>query len=388
MDQMIRHSKILDFAIMSIFRRRLKNLSIVIVFTLLTAILSSILFFTHSFKMEAVGLLADAPELIVQRVSGGRHALIAEDYMEVIRGFYGVSDVIPRYWGYYFDRATDSNYTVMGINRAVSGLGLLRGRLPSQEGECALGSGVAEVKHLDIGKRLYLLDSRRRVRSYRVVGIFDTLSRLLTNDLILLTEDDIKELFDIPSGMATDIVVAVNNELEVPYIAGKIKTTLPDTRPIMRSEILQTYETLFGWRSGMMLSMFLSSLVAFSILAWDKATGLSAEERREIGILKAVGWETSDILELKFWEGLVISLTSFLTGTIIGYVHVFFLGAPLLSPVLKGWSVLFPSFDLIPYINPYQIITLFFLIVIPYIAVTIIPSWRAAIMDPDEVIRG
>jgi ABC-type lipoprotein release transport system permease subunit len=384
---MIRHLRILDYAITSLLRRRFKNLSLILVFTLLISILSSILFFTHSFKMEAMTLLADAPELIVQRVSAGRHALIAGDYIEVIRGFYGVSDVIPRYWGYYFDRATDSNYTIMGINRAVKDLRLLKGRFPSGTGECAIGGGVAELKHLDIGRRLYLLDSKRKVRSYRVVGIFDAGSRLIANDLILLTKDDIKGLFDIPSDKATDIVVGVNNELEVPYIASKIKTALPDTRPIMRSELLQTYETLFSWRSGMMLSMFISALIAFFILAWDKATGLSAEEKKEIGILKAIGWETSDILELKFWEGVVISLTSFLTGTIIGYVHVFFLGASFLSPVIKGWSVLFPSFNLIPYINPYQIITLFTLTVIPYMASTIIPSWRTAITDPDEVMR-
>jgi ABC-type lipoprotein release transport system permease subunit len=36
------------------------------------------------------------------------------------------------------------------------------------------------------------------------------------------------------------------------------------------------------------------------------------EEKREIGILKAIGWETSDIIRMKFWEGLVVSLSSFL----------------------------------------------------------------------------
>ena len=48
------------------------------------------------------------------------------------------------------------------------------------------------------------------------------------------------------------------------------------------------------------------------MVAWDKATEPQPEERREIGVLKAVGWETSDVLAMKFWEGSSISLTAFL----------------------------------------------------------------------------
>jgi ABC-type lipoprotein release transport system permease subunit len=134
--------------------------------------------------------------------------------------------------------------------------------------------------------------------------------------------------------------------------------------------------------------MFFGALAAFCILAWDKATGLSAEERQEIGILKAIGWETSNILELKFWEGMVISLTSYLTGIILAYLHIFYFGGSFIAPALKGWSVIFPPFKLMPYVDMQQIFILFFLTVMPYVASTIIPSWKAAVTDPDVVMRG
>ena len=67
--------------------------------------------------------------------------------------------------------------------------------------------------------------------------------------------------------------------------------------------------------AGMMIVILLGLLLAFIIFAWDKASGLSVEERKEIGILKAIGWETSDVILMKFWEGMVVSLSSFLTGT-------------------------------------------------------------------------
>jgi ABC-type lipoprotein release transport system permease subunit len=56
--------------------------------------------------------------------------------------------------------------------------------------------------------------------------------------------------------------------------------------------------------------------------------------------------------------------------------------------VLKGWSTLYPRFRLLPEIDPYQVATLFFLTVVPYTVSTVIPSWRAATIDPDAVMRS
>lgn len=137
-----------------------------------------------------------------------------------------------------------------------------------------------------------------------------------------------------------------------------------------------------------MLSVFSAALIAFCIMAWDKATGISADEKQEIGILKAIGWDTSEVLALKFWEGIVIALTSYLLGSIAGYLHIYVFNAFLLSPVIKGWSVVFPDFRLIPFLDPYLFFTLGFLTIAPYVACTVIPSWKAAITDPDTIMRG
>jgi ABC-type lipoprotein release transport system permease subunit len=91
---------------------------------------------------------------------------------------------------------------------------------------------------------------------------------------------------------------------------------------------------------------------------------------------------------LKFWEGVVISLSAFLMGVIMAYCHVFFFSAPLFEHALKGWAVLYPRFRLVPAIDPYQIAILFSLTVIPYTTATIIPSWRAATVDPDTAMRS
>jgi ABC-type lipoprotein release transport system permease subunit len=91
---------------------------------------------------------------------------------------------------------------------------------------------------------------------------------------------------------------------------------------------------------------------------------------------------------MKFWEGVAISLTSFFVGTLLAYLHVFFSSSVLFEPVLKGWAILYPKFKLTPFVNPFQIAVLFFLTVVPYTVATIVPSWRAATVDPDTVMRG
>jgi len=385
----MRRFKILEYALSSLGRRKGKNLAIIAVYAFTISVLASILLLSHALRVEASAILADAPDVVVQRVSAGRHDLISTDVIDPVRQIPGVGEVRPRYWGYYFDGITGANYTVLGIDdRRTVELEMVHGALPAAPGECAVGVGVAEVREVGIGDELVLVDSRGVGVIFEVVGAFRSESNLLTNDLVVMSNADVIEFFGLPEGRATDLSVEVFNPNEVQTVATKIKVLYPDTRPITRSEIIRTYDAVFHWRSGMVLTVFFSALIAFCILAWDKATGISAEEKREIGILKAIGWSTSDVLELKFWEGAAISVTSFLLGLIAAFVHVFLLDAPLLAAVVKGWSVLFPQFRVTPSLNLYQIFVMGFLTVVPYIASTVIPSWTAAITDPEEVMRA
>ena len=92
-------------------------------------------------------------------------------------------------------------------------------------------------------------------------------------------------------------------------------------------------------------------------------------------------------MAMKFWEGALLSLAAFVLGYVAAYVHVFHFSSALFAPVLKGWAVLYPNFELVPVIDGFQVATLFFFTVFPYAAATLVPVWRAAIGDPDAVMR-
>jgi lipoprotein-releasing system permease protein len=384
----MRHLKILEYALASLLRRPGKTFAILVVYTLMIVVLASVLLLTQALKTEATAMLAGGPQLVVQKTMAGRHELIAVDEVGQLAGIPGVKSVKPRVWGYYYDALTGTNYTLQGIDASATELRLLDGRLPREDGECAIGSGVAESRRVALQDDLILIDYDNLGRVFTVTGVFASASDLLTQDLVVMPEGPLRQFFGMPESLATDLAVEVYNPSEINTIAGKIKRALPDSRPITQSELLRTYHAVFDWRGGMMLALFSSALMAFCILAWDKATGLSAGERREIGILKAVGWDTGDVLLLKLWEGLALSLLAFLAGCLIAFLMVFFWGAPLLGGILRGWSVLFPALRPTPFVDFYQLGTLAFLTIVPYVASTVIPAWRAAVTDPDEVMRA
>lgn len=371
-----RQRNILDLTLSSLLRRKRKNAALFAAYTLVVFLLASVMFMSHALKREAAAVLAGAPEMIVQKISAGRHDLIAADAAAKLGELPGVQEARPRLWGYYYDPVTGANFTLVASGEA--GLG---------PGRIAVGEGVARMRLASIGDSIEFKTHDGSLLELEVAEILSRGSALVSSDLVLVTEADFRRLFGTPAGLATDIVLRVRNARELPTIALKAAEIYPDTRQVLRDDLLRTYQAVFDWRGGLLVIILGGGLLAFAIFSWDKATGLSAEARREIGILKAVGWETSDVILMKSWEGMAVSLTAFLGGVLLAYIHVFLTSGVLFEPVLKGWAVLYPSFRLVPDIDLSQLAALFFLTVLPYTVATVIPTWRAATVDPDQVMR-
>ncbi len=371
-----RHRYFLDFTLSSLLRRKWKNISLIAVYSSIVFMITSVLFFAGAIRREAEAVLQDTPEMVIQKLMAGRHDLIPLNYIEKIKEIRGVRDVKARLWGYYYHQAAGSNYTVMVTDD-----------MALKDDEVVIGHGVLRTWGTVREKQLYIKGYDANLLILKIKSILNADTDLFSSDLILTTASTFRRIFGVPAGFATDLTAKIRNLNETQTIAEKVVSILPDTRPVLREEILRTYMSLFDWRSGYVLVLLSGAVLAFFIFAWDKATGLSGNEISEIGILKALGWDTADILLLKFWEGLVICLTAFFIGVIGAYVHVFFTDAPLFEHALKGWAVLYPLFRLKPEINLYQLAVVFALTVFPYVLITIVPAWRIAITDPDAVMR-
>lgn len=388
-----------NFAVRGLLRQKTKNVSIGCLFALIVFLFSGIDFVSNSVYQETLKALQYQPAIVVQNVKGGRQVPLDLSAADEIARIFGVRGVRGRVWGYYFDPYTGANYTVVGdpgdlienwelaleTNDHDSGdqeLGTL------EAGEALVGKGVLKVRHLSSGGTLNFQDYAGKPVSFKVKAVFTSTVSLWTYDMIVLTEQDARKLFGLEAGTVWDLAVEVPNEFEVPKVGEKIISRVSGSRVIATNQLKRTYGSSYGFRSGVLLCTSVMCLLAFLILAYDRVARLSQEERREIAILKAVGWQTRDVIRLNMLQSLILSLTGFLVGSILSYYHVFFVGAPLLRIVFSGWSVLYPPYPLPPYLDLSKLFGLMFLTVVPYMAVGIIPVWRASVTDPEEVFRA
>ncbi|GKY89549.1 ABC transporter permease [Sinisalibacter aestuarii] len=374
-----RQRALADFTLAALARRRVKNIGLVAIYALVVFVVASAMFFSTALKREAGLVLADAPELIVQELRMGRHEMIGADAIGALAGIRGVTRVTGRLWGYFYDSVNGANYTMMVPDDPA---------LAPGPGEAVIGEGIPRARGLAWDTApLFLSRHSGDLQKFEVTGRLPTGSALVSSDLILLDEADFRAFFDLPEGIYTDIAVSIRNSREIDTIVTKAERLMPSARFVTRDDISRTYEKIFSWREGVMVALAGAALLAFAIFAAEKASGLSAEEAREIGILKAIGWNSSDVIAMKLWEGGLVSAGAFLLGTVTAYLHVFLFSAALFAPMLKGWAVIYPDFALAPQIDALQLTTLFLLTTLPYIAATLVPIWRAASADPDQIMR-
>ena len=385
---------LIEYAVNAILRQKYKSIFITIVFTLLTFLLTSIFFITNSIRYELDSTVEALPEIVVQKIKAGRHYDIDVDSIDKILSIAGVSDAVARVWGYYYFENAGVNFSIVGVDsfeeqykNSLSSI-VEKFDLEGKNSSMIIGVGVKTTMNSNYYKDYFnFIKPDGTLIKVDIGGVFDADTQLESNDMIVMNKTLVREVFDISQNKATDIVVKVANQEEVPTIASKIKLMYPDTRIITKQDLKVSYQNIFDYKSGIFLALFIISLFTFFIIIYDKSSGLSSEEKREIGILKAIGWRVDDVLKEKFYESFIISFFSYTLGVTLAMAYVYILQAPVLQNIFVGYSQLKTSFEL-PFIFDFQTLFLVFFLSVPiYIAATIIPSWKVATLEADEVIR-
>lgn len=387
---------LIEYAINSLLRQKGKNIFILIIFTLLIALITSIFFISNSIKHELNLTIDKLPAITIQKLQAGKVVDIESSRADEIITIAGVEDVTSRVWGYYYFENAGVNFSIMGIDNYESQYTNSLTKIVNDTTKTDIldkdfmlvGTGVKKIlKENYYNDYFNFITNDGSFKKIKIGGVFNSDIQLQSNDMIIVSKELAYEILGVEEDKSTDIVVKVSNPQELETIVNKIKLLYPDCRVITNEDFKLSYQNIFDYKSGLFLALFIISLFTFFIIIYDKTSGLTSSEKTEIGILKALGWKVDDILKEKFYESFIISFVAYILGVTIAFCFVYFLNAPLLRDIFEGYSQLKTTFNL-PFVVDFQILTLVFFITIPiYIAATIIPSWKTATLDADEVIR-
>lgn len=262
-------------------------------------------------------------------------------------------------------------------------LNLAAGRyLGLNPGEAAIGAKLASDLGVHVGDRVSLLSAEGTAGSVTIAGIFDTGFGTVDGSTIFVPMRDAQSLLQIGNAI-TGFGAKVSEVFEAERVAAGLRRQLPFK---IESWMQDNERTLSGLKAQNGSSQM---IIAFTVLSAGLAIAalmvISVSSKyREIGILKAMGASSGQILRIFALQGLILSVAGALVGTVASLGLLGWLsGLKAISATTGRATDLFPvAITLGNFMigNGLAIAT--------GLLASIYPASRASKVDPIEVIRG
>ncbi len=229
-----------------------------------------------------------------------------------------------------------------------------------------------------VGKTITIMGEK-----YMVVGVLDEINKSINFDNIDLDNALIMDITSLSqtSGSAqiqqinikatnTDGMATLSEELTKALVEQKHGDD--NFKVFYGEEITHPASSLFGIISGMLTTVAAISLVVGGIGVMNIMLVSVAERNREIGIRKAVGASSRNILMQFLFESLILSISGGAMGLILGYILAFLLSTITPFAPFISWEII--------------VITLLTTIIVG-VLFGIYPAIKAASRNPIESLK-
>ena len=385
-----------NFLFLLLFTHKSKHLAIFFISILIVFLSSSILFISNTLKKEIFTTLKNQSDFVIQKINSGKSQYTPISWIEDFKEISGVKNIQQRVYGQYYFMPEDAYFTIVGIDLFEEGssknikelLKVLNISEFLQSDSMIIGNGIKKL--FDKYKYINSYDFKLFNNDLKEIKIFKDLpqkANLVANDLIIMDINLAKEILNIKEDEATDIVLNVPNNLERANVKDQLILKHSNTRILQKENLKKEYENMFNYKGGIFLILFIIVILTFTLILYQRYSMISLGDKKEIGILKAVGWSIKDILKLKIMENFIVAFMAFIIGIILSYIFVFILNAPILKNVFIGSQNLQNDFIFNANIQIDSLITLFLFFMIPFLSAVLIPVWKVAIIDSTQSMK-
>lgn len=363
----------INYAVVLLFKDKKDHLFSFCLFTLIIFVLSSVLFISSSIQHDLISLVKDRSSIVVSAFRAGKNDLMHPGYIYDISKIDGVADVRGVVDGeYYFvqKRVWFHLYEDDSL----------------KEDEMIVGEGVKAAMNELYYEGSFNFLTEERMIPVKILKTMPKQSGLITNNAIFLHPNTLRAILNLKDEEYTKLYVDVPNSDEISQVALKIENLYPNSFAISIEDEVANIRHLYYYKGGIFMSIYVSVMLIFFVLLKNQISLAYGSKKREIAILRSIGFSIKEIIFLKFIQNFIVSVSAFLLGVMLAYLFVFVLNAPFLKGIFLGDELLnFTNFT--PILEFDKLFLIFVFGVIPFLAFVLIPSWRVACGDINEGLK-
>jgi len=242
-----------------------------------------------------------------------------------------------------------------------------------------LGLGLAQTIGVGTGDNISLITSDGISQSFKVIGLVETGSSGADKTRALVSIQTARQLFSKNKSYATELLVNIKDYTDARQVADQLAPLTP-----YKVEAWQEGNSVLD--SVNILRDLIAIAVSFTILIvagfgiYNIMNMTVNEKIKEIAILKAMGFNGNDVIEIFLTQSVVIGLIGGFTGMILGNIII---------RIVDQVPFEIATLDTLPvvYRNSDYILGFCFGIILTFLA-GYLPARKASRIDPVEILRG
>jgi len=324
---------------------------------------------------------------VIQYTQGIKNS---DQIIEKMRDVPGIKDMTVQVNENVFFRngATKVNGLLAGINASKEDemyetsesivAGTWRG-LDNRGDGIVLGVGLAKKLSLGMGDMVTVSTADGLTRNFEIIGIVETTLGSMDNSKGFVRISVARQLVSKNRSYATDIQINVKDYNDAKQVAGDL-SNLVTYKVESWNEANGQLEASSELRDILAITVSLTILLVAGFGIYNIMNMTVNEKIKEIAILKAMGFEGNDVVEIFLVQSVIIGLIGGIVGLIFGFgISVTVNQIPFSLATLDTLPMSFRSHD---YLSAFG-----FGLLTTFIA-GYLPAKKASHVDPVEIIRG
>jgi lipoprotein-releasing system permease protein len=251
--------------------------------------------------------------------------------------------------------------------------------LNSRSNAIILGTGLARSLGAGMGDMVSISTSDGVTRIFQVVGLIETGASGADKTRAIVSIEAARQLFSVNRSYATEVLVNINNYENAREVASEI-TRFTDYKVEPWQEGNGQLDSANALRDIIAIAVSLTILIVAGFGIYNIMNMTVNEKIKDIAILKAMGFNGKDVVEIFLTQSVVIGLIGGITGLFLGNIIVRIVDrVPFEIATLATLPVDY---------NPRDYILAFLAGTLITLLAGYLPAKNASKVDPVEILRG